>query len=148
GCVEHIGDVLRPFVFVCTTFGTFKGSGCSKVEQIFTGTPLWIKTSFGNLVSNGDHLTNKGTFAHDTRRCTERPRTWRIFCQLCQISKTTDAIELPPAFQRFRKGNQIDRTTAFLQTRHFSKDMTVWAGVKIICHHTLSYIIPAFVIQH
>ncbi len=23
GCVEHIGDVLRPFVFVCTTFGNF-----------------------------------------------------------------------------------------------------------------------------
>ena len=51
-----------------------------------------------------------------------------------------------PGVQRFRKSNQIDRATAFLQTRHFSKDMTVWAGVKIVLPTTLGYIIPAFVI--
>ncbi|MEN1743413.1 hypothetical protein AAIH54_33890, partial [Pseudomonas aeruginosa] len=65
GCVEHIGDVLRPFVFVCTTFGNFEDAGFSKVQQIFTGTPLWIKTGLGNLIRNGDHLTDNGTFAHD-----------------------------------------------------------------------------------
>lgn len=52
GCVEHIGDVLRPFVFVRTTFGNFKDAGFSQIQQIFAGTPLRIKTSFGNLIRN------------------------------------------------------------------------------------------------
>ena len=54
-------------------------------------------------------------------------------------------IELDDPFENM---GAPDRTTAFLQTRHFSKDMTVWAGVKIVCHHTLGYIVPTFVIQH
>ena len=79
GCVEHIGDVLRPFVFVRTTFGNFKDAGFSQIQQIFAGTPLRIKTSFGNLIRNRDHLTDNGTFTHDVRIGTDVSRTWRIF---------------------------------------------------------------------
>ncbi len=50
--VEHIGDILRPFVFIGTTFGNFKDARFSKVEQVFTGAPLRIKTGFGNLIRN------------------------------------------------------------------------------------------------
>ena len=79
GSVEHIGNVFWAFVFICTAFGNFKDAGFGKVEQIFAGAALRVKTGFGDFVRYRDHFAHNGTFTHDVGVSANVRGTWRIF---------------------------------------------------------------------
>ena len=148
GGVEHIGDVFRAFVFVRTAFGDFKDAGFRQVEQIFAGAPLGIETGLGDLIRHRDHLADNGTFTDDISVSADIRGTWRVFRQFCQIGKPADTVELSQTLQRFCECNQVDRAARLLQTRHFSKDVAVRAGIEVFRNNALGDVVPAFVIQH
>ena len=148
GSVEHFGNIFRAFVFVSAAFSDFKDAGLGEIQQVFTGAPLRVETGFGNLVSHRNHFTNNGTFTDDISISANVRRTWRIFGEFCQIGKPADAVQLPLSLQRFRERNQVNRASAFLQTAHLCKDVTVRTGIKIFRHHALGNVVPALVVQH
>ena len=79
GGVEDIGDIFWAFVLVGAAFGDFEDAGLGKVEQVFAGATLRIKTGFGDLVRHRDHLADNGTFAHDIGVSADVRGTWRVF---------------------------------------------------------------------
>ena len=79
GSVEHVGDILRPLVFICAAFGNFKHPGFGEVEQIFAGAALGIETGLGDFIRHGDHFAYHRTFADDIGISADVRRTWRIF---------------------------------------------------------------------
>ena len=79
GGVEDVGDIFGAFVFVGAAFGDFEDAGLGKVEQVFTGATLRIKTRFGDLIRHRDHLADNGAFTHDVSISADVRRTWRVF---------------------------------------------------------------------
>ena len=148
GCVEHVGNVFRAFVFIGAAFRDFKDAGLGEIEQILTGAPLRIKTRIRNFMGDGNHVAHHRTFANNIRIGADVRGTWRIFGEFSQIRKTADAVQLPLSLQRFRERNQVYRTAGFLQPPHFCEDVTMWTGIKIFRYHALGDIVPALVIQH
>ncbi len=78
---------------------------------------------FGNLIRNGDHLTNNGTFAHVSAYALMFAALG-VFFDSSARKQNHRRYRVAPGVPAIPQGYQIDRTTAFLQTRHFSKDMT------------------------
>ena len=79
GGVEHVGDILRPFVFIRAAFGDFKDSGFGEVEQIFAGAALGVKAGFGDFIRHRDHFAYDRAFANDIGIGANIRRAWRIF---------------------------------------------------------------------
>ena len=79
GGVQHLGDILRPFVFIRAAFGNFKHPGFGEVEQIFAGAALGVETGFGDFIRHGDHFAYDRAFTNDIGIGADIRRAWRIF---------------------------------------------------------------------
>ena len=111
GGIEHIGDVLRPFIFIGAAFGNFKYPRFRQIQQVLAGAPLGVETGFGDFVGHRNHFTHHCAFAHDVGIRADVRRAWRIFGELGQIGEAANAIQLPLTLKRFGEGDQVNRAT-------------------------------------
>ncbi|SYL11021.1 Uncharacterised protein [Klebsiella pneumoniae] len=148
GFFQNRLDPLPTFIFIGTVFGDLEHAGFRQIEQILTGTPLRIVTGIGDLIGDRNHIADHRTFTDDISISINVRRTWRIFRKFCQIGKTTDIFQLAAGFQRFRQGDQVNRSSLLEQALHLTENRPVRAAEKVLAGHTFRDIIPTLVVQH